>query len=279
MKISNTSGVTLTELMITVAILGIITLPLTYFFANTNKGLVKTSVNLEAHEQLRQAFAHIEPVMMEANQIISANVSSMTFVADSNLSPLYLMNGDLDGDGISNIQDPDDDNDAVSSLLLPPTAQWRVGYDLKDDDDDNDGKKDVRVNIYKEEKKLYWAVSYNEAPWIPELLLDNVTTLNFLYFGSKREDLGRNIDRGNDGNAATNDAGENDGLITQREIDWVLPPTGHGNRSGSINTANELKYIVSIYLEVGFDKNGDGQEDGILRFEFSPPLLVLKQKV
>jgi hypothetical protein len=110
-------------------------------------------------------------------------------------------------------------------------------------------------------------------------LFTNISTFSLVYYGSKQENLGRNIDLGNDGVAATADAGENDGIITQREIDWVQAATGHGNRSGMIDTANEKKYITTIYVKMAQDRNKDGQPDYTLDTQLAPPLLPIKRNL
>ncbi|MHB9156066.1 MAG: prepilin-type N-terminal cleavage/methylation domain-containing protein, partial [Endomicrobiales bacterium] len=141
-------GYTLIEVVIIAAIIGIITIPVTNFFRSGAKNVVESQNKVVAQEELRQALAAIEPVLMECNEVLQVSSNSITFCTDSCGMPSYQMQGDFDGDGIANIQDPDDDNDAPSALTLPATAQWMVGYDLKDDDDDNDGKIDMRVSFY-----------------------------------------------------------------------------------------------------------------------------------
>lgn len=276
-NIKSISGLTFTETIIAVFILSIIAIPISYFLVNSIRSVTKSQLKVESQEELRRVFSKIEPYLMEANEVLEANVSSITFICDSNMNPSYNLYGDIDGDSIPNIQDPDDDNDAIQALLLPTSAQWRVGYDLKDDDDDNDNAIDVRIRFFLSGKNLYQSVSYNGSPWSDTLLNDKITTFSLTYFGSKREKLGELIDLGNDGVSGTGDAGENDGLITQREIDWVQPPLGHGNRNGRLDTKEELRYIVSIYMEIGIDKNKDGIEDYKIRTEIAPPLLTVKR--
>ena len=110
-----------------------------------------------------------------------------------------------------------------------------------------------------------------------ELAVD-VSSFSFTFYGSKREDLGRNIDLGDDGVAGTGDAGEGDGVISAREIDWVQPPVGHGDRSGSVDTADERKYIASVEVYLESDTNHDGTNDAQLGTEIMPPLLPLKRR-
>ena len=81
---------------------------------------------------------------------------------------------------------------------------------------------------------------------------------------------------GNDGVAGTGDPGENDGIISEREIDWVQTTTGHGNRNGRLDTDVEMKYIVSIGVHIEMDKNNDGIADYKIDTEIMPPFLPLK---
>ncbi len=272
-------GWTLTELVVTAAVLGIVFLVIVKFFSLSTREVSGQQQKTDAFEKLRQVFfTKIEPDLMEANEIVLAESQKIIFITDSNRMPQYDPDGDIDGDGISNIADPDDDND--SNLILPPTAQFRAGYDLKDDDEDGDGKIDMEVCYYLSGGILFRDFSYDGEGWGNHIeeLLDGITYLNFVYWGSKKEDLGKNIDLGNDGIADTSDEGEGDGLISAEEIDMVPPPTGHGNRDGSLDTKDELRYIVSVYVEIGYDKNGDGLEEARLKTELAPPLLVLKRR-
>lgn len=272
-------GYTLIEMTILVAILGIIAVPAAVFFSSHLKNVTTSQNKVIAQENLRQALAVIEPILMEANEIVQVSSTAVTVTLDSCNMASYQMQGDADGDGIPNIQDPDDDNDAAGALTQPATAQWAVGYDLNDDDDDGDGQVDLRVSISRSGDQLIKAVSVNGGAWQADTVLEQVVYFAITPYGSKREDLGKNIDRGNDGAASTGDSGENDGSISAREIDWVQPPAGHGNRSGALDTAQERKYIISLYLEVGVDKNRDGVEDYRVRTEIAPPLLAVKGKM
>ncbi|MCD6413820.1 MAG: hypothetical protein J7L54_06725 [Elusimicrobia bacterium] len=272
-------GWTVVELVVAGAVLSIVFLVIVRFFSLSTKEVANQQRQTDAFEKLRQVFfVKMEPDLMEANQIETAQSQRIIFITDSNRMPQYDPDGDLDGDGISNLVDPDDDND--SSLILPPTAQFQAGYDLKDDDEDGDGKIDMQVCFYLTGGVLFRDYSYDEEGWGKhiEKLLDGVTYLNFVYWGSKKEDLGKNIDLGEDGEPNTGDEDEDDGLISATEIDMVSPPTGHGNRNGSLDTADELRYVVSVYAEIGYDENGDGVEDARLKTELAPPLLVLKTR-
>ena len=55
-------------------------------------------------------------------------------------------------------------------------------------------------------------------------------------------------------------------------------PVGHGNRSGRVDTAGELKYITSVAVYAEADANSDGKPDSMLGSEIMPPLLALKRR-
>ncbi|HAX61016.1 MAG TPA: hypothetical protein DCX95_00425 [Elusimicrobia bacterium] len=268
-RLPASKGLTIIELMIYVAIFGIVTIPLTTFFAKSLKSIYESQRKTESQEAVRVVLIEIEKDLGEANQIIASSSTAIDFICDYTKHPNYNFDSDTDGDGIANIQDPDDDND--SSLIQPPTAQWKIGYDLDDDDDDNNGQMDVKIRFYwvSATKKIYKDASYNGEAWgnHTEELAINITSFTLTYLGAKRNDLGRYVDS------------NNDGIISASEIDSVLPPTGHGNNNGRLDTDNEMKYINSVGIYIEMDKNGDGIADYKIETEILPPLLSLKKGI
>lgn len=271
-------GVTLIEVMMYTMIISIVMLFFTQFFAVIVKGTKMSDLQYKGLANLRGLVAKLEQDLYEANQLVHISSTSIEFRSDIVKNPNYNLNGDTDADGIPNIKDPDDDNDAQLKFTLPIDQQWRVGYDLEDDDDDNDNRIDVRIRIWKIDDSVYRDISVNEAPWgiNSKILASNISSFSFKYYGSIREDLGRTIDLGNDGIPDTHDTGEGDGIISAREIDWVLPPAGHGNRSGHIDTVDELRYITMIAITSETDINSDGKQDAKLDTQIMPPLIPLK---
>lgn len=271
-------GFTLTETMVYVAVLGIAVA----MFARFMTGFMKTAKGSEnamrGSAELRLALSKMEADLYEANEFTGISASSVTFVCDILKNPVRNPDADADGDGTPNIKDTDADGDARLKFSLPRDQQWRAGYNLEDDDEDGDLRRDVRIQIYWTSGKVWRGISVNEGPWQVSELASRVSSFTFTVFGSKREDLGRNIDLGTDGLPGTGDAGEGDGVISQREIDWTLPPAGHGNRSGGLNTPDEFKYAASIAVYMEADSNGDGQPDAKLGTEILPPLLQLKRR-
>jgi len=277
--IKKNPGITLAEVIMYTVLMGIIGLFISTFFQTTVRGTKKIELNSLSMTELRNILTkfEIETDIYQMNELLEISSTSIRFISDITRSPNYNPEADYDGDGIINKYDADIDNDAPTRFFLPQDQQWKVGYNLEDDDDDNDGNIDVKIRIYwdKNSKNVYREIYLNEVLYENEVV-GKVTNLEFSYSGSKREDLGKYIDVGNDGVSGTGDVGENDGKITLREIDWTLPPTGHGNRSGSVDTVQELRYITKIELKLELDKNGDGIVDAKLHTEFIPPMLSLK---
>ena len=268
----------MTELLVYVAVLSIAVLMFSKYMTGFVKAAKGSESKMLGSAELRLALLKMENDIYEANELVGVSRTSITVICDMVKNPAYDLNADFDGDGIPNIKDTDSDNDAQQKFSLPRDAQWKSGYNLEDDDDDNDGKTDVRIQIYYSSGAVYRGISVNEAPYQVAKLAADISSFTFTFYGSKREDLGKNIDLGDDGVAGTGDAGEGDGIISEREIDWVQAPAGHGNRSGGIDTPEERKYICSVAVHMESDANHDGKAEASLDTEIMPPLLPLKRR-
>jgi len=216
-------GFTLVELVIGMAIMGIVCVAFASMLKYMMQSTTAVRVQGEASENSRQALSRIEEALVHANEIRVASSTFVEFVADVDQSPLYNPDGDTDGDGIPDFRDADRDADA--SLLVPATAQWTVGFNLKDDDEDGDGEVDVLRRLYLSGKELWLDANVNGAGWgggLQRRVAADISTFTLAYFGNKGNALGSNIDLGDDGAVGTGDAGENDGIITAREIENVV---------------------------------------------------------
>lgn len=272
-------GMTLSEVVIVMGVVAVITIPLAKFITSLTKGVTQATVETAGAVSLRGASVKLERDFMEMNQV---DVSSPTFIQfrmDSHRLPGYSGVLDGDGDGLNNLRDPDNDNDV--GTLSAPSIAWRYGDDLRDDDDDGDAQIDVQCRYYLSGRELLRDFNYNNAGWglNVERLAKNmmVSAFRFDYFGSKNLPLGSAVDVGNDGTANTNDAGERDNIITSTEIDRCNAPVGHGDSDGQLDTDMERRYIVSIKVQMVDDTNNDGKEDFRYETELQPPLLPLKR--
>lgn len=260
---SRRKGYSLTEAIIYTLVLSIIIL----VFANLFSSIFKTSTDSEIQVRALEENikAQIEECLINTNKILVASTTEVIFISDLNTSPTFDDNADFDSDNISNIIDPDVDNDA--NLIVPPTDQWRRGYNLKDDDDDNDGKIDIRWKLYILNGELKSDYSLNEEPWGNHIktICKNImsSTTYFYYHGSKEtllSDTGYAIDY------------NSDGIIASDEMDRS------GNNNGQLDLESEKNYIVTAGYGFFIDINKDNKQDYKIFGEIMPPLLYLKRK-
>lgn len=275
----NRRGVTFVELMIGMAMLGLVITAFAGMLSVTARTANKVQTQTAAQEQLRQAFQRAERALLHANEVRVASATFVEFACDLDQSPAYDPDGDSDGDGIPNRRDGDRDDDAMS--LFPSTAQWRIGFNLEDDDEDGDLQVDVVRRLYLSQRALWLDTSVNGSAWgggrLTRLGVD-ISTLTFTYWGDKSNTLGQNLDRGDDGVAGTGDSGENDGAVSQTEMDMVQAPAGMGNRSGTLDLANERRYITSVRVTMGADRSKEAGHDHVIETDVTPPLMALKSR-
>jgi prepilin-type N-terminal cleavage/methylation domain-containing protein len=254
-------GVTLAEMMVAMAILGIISIAFAGFLKYALRTAVVENTQAQGQEAVRQGLELAEAALIHANEITIASSTLVEFIADADQSPFWNRNA-LDCGGVPYWRSTDVDCDAAT-LAIPADA-WKSGFNLTDDDDDGDGNVDVRERIYLQNGALYRDMSLNGAAWGGRVvkLLPNVSTFTLTYWGSKGNQLGAAIDT----NA--------DGAISQSEMDCAAG--GGGNCDGSLDLQIELSYITSVRLSVGVDGNKDGTTEYKVDTDVYPPLLPLK---
>jgi type II secretory pathway pseudopilin PulG len=263
--IKRSPGVTLVELMIGLVIMAAAVAGFSTLLRSIITATTGAQTKGEAQEETRQALSRIEEALVQANEVLVASATYVEFVADVDQSPLYDRNADWDADGVPNYRDGDRDGDA--GQLLPAASQWRTGYNLKDDDENGDGQVDVRQRIYLSGGAVWLQTSLDGAVWgSGRRLMTSVSTFTLSYFGNKANNLGRNIDL------------NGDGIISAAEMDLAGPPGGMGNQNGALDTDNERRYITTIRLTLGSDKNKDGKTDYVVETDVYPPLLPLKSR-
>ncbi len=258
-------GFTLLEMVLGMAILSVAGLALAALMKNAMKATVVVGNAGWAQEETRQAFMKIERALLHANEIRVASGTYVDFVVDLDQQPGYDPDGDLDGDGIPNFRDADRDSDV--NVLAAAADQWRIGFNLIDDDEDGDLQVDMARRLYLSSGTLWLDARANGAAWgSSQKLALNVSTFTLTYYGNKANNLGKSIDQ------------NGDGVITAYEMDFVQAPTGMGNRNGSLDAKNELRYVTSLRVKLGLDKNKDGKTDYEVETDVYPPLLPLKSQ-
>lgn len=261
-------GLSLVEVLISLAITSVLVLIVGNVLMTTTKVTVNTDQRVKADMDLRTAMDKVETTLLNATEFQVARTTEVIFMADRVTDPNYQPYSDTDGDGIFNLYDPDDDNDATE--IQPSSAQWRIGYDLKDEDDDDNSQIDMRwrLRFSTAQKILYRDYSRNGEAWgnHEETLLTNVvSTPIFTFYGSLNTLI--TISTITDINS--------DGLITYADIDAA---TNFGNNNFVIDGSTELARIVSIgvYLDKD-DADTDANYDSHLSVEIMPPMLHLKR--
>ncbi len=266
-------GFTLVEVLIAAGLSAILGLVMWRMLRTAAAATYQTDVRIRSDAELRGAMDRIETLLLNANAFTVATSTEVRFISDLNTAPDYAASLDFDGDGFPNSDDPDMDNDAT--LIQPPTAQWKIGYNLKDDDDDADNQIDMVWKIGlstragQPNKSVTVDYSKNGEPWggHEQVLIPNVISTGvFNFYGSENEFLSPG--------ATTYDT-NNDGLVSVQEID---APANGGNGTGRIDNAAELKAIVTAALSIDVDANRDGKPDASMSTEIMPPMLYLKRR-
>lgn len=269
-KYKSSLGFTFVEMVLSITILCILALVLGNLTLQSSKIARDADQRYKTDVALRTAMEKVETTILNANYFELVRTTEVIFRADRNTDPNYLSSADDDSDGFLNISDPDDDNDAT--LIKPSTAQWQIGYDIKDDDEDSDNAVDIkwRVRFSTALKTLYRDYSRNGEAWgnhEETLLTHVVSTPIFTFYGSKDTLLCATC-----GSTDTN----SDGIITSSEIDAAA---NGGNGNSLIDTSTETNKIVSlgIYLDQD-DEDPDTEFDSHLSVEIMPPPLYLKRR-
>ncbi len=264
----SSAGITYIDLMVGLAVTGIIMLVVASLTLTLSRGLTKFSAQHKSEYILRNAYDDVERDLRQMNEINVAEEAQMVFRMDSYLVPGYNANAVVNG--IIRIRNPDDDGD---EWVINPGQPWRVGNDLDDDDEDplpsGDEEVDVLCRYRIEGGALLRDFNFNGAGWTNEkVLVTDIIFSTFQYLGSASQDWGKNLD------------GNLDGVVSPEEIDQTnFAEGGRGNEDGIIfNNQNERNYIVQVSMEIGVDMNRDGKEDFRLISEVSPALLPLKWK-
>jgi len=267
--------------MIVVVVLGVVVFPFIRFFRLATRRLVSAESKIEGNEIVRRGLVDFERDMKDMNEVITADRLRLDFYMDSVRLPSYSPEGNLDSDELPNRLDPDDDGDgwvgvftARDFLSLDPTLTgtgWRQGLDLSDDDDDNDGKRDVICSY--EFNPLRQVVErrfrFNESDWTePVVIFDRVESFSFHY-------AARPTAPGIPINADGNVSGVPDGVVDEAELDSL-----NGTKPGILPLVDfeerrfigEISFKMTTFSRLKNEKSTDTAET------VYPPLLEAKEK-
>lgn len=275
-------GMTLIEVVAMVAIVGVVIIPLSRFVSTMLKGFVRLETRFRAQEVTGKAMVQLERDLRDMNEVSTGTVTRLDFFMDRYRDPTYRGNIDDGPDGVINRLDVDDDDDGFSSAMSARTwgafsfvfrrVFWRGGLDLEDDDDNNDGFRDVtcRYEYLPAKRTLTRSFKYNNKAFTPpEIIAKDVSNFSFGYWGSASF-----IDP-NTGKLTTVSDTDGDSELSQSEIE--APPNGNAN--STMDLFNETRNIIRItyFMEIQPNKNFPYS---VWRTTSSvtPPLMALKEK-
>lgn len=273
---------TLIEVMMMAAVVAVLILPLMKFTTGVMKWFVTLDARHKGEEVTRIAMVDIERDLKDMNEIFLASGTFVIFGMDSHRMPTYNLNGDSDGDGIGNQFDNDDDGDGFDVSMTATryrnladairSVGWRQGLDLMDDDDNNDGFRDVlcRYEYFASSRALTRCFNYNGMGFGPrQVVAKDVISFSFNYSGAPTF-----IDP-NTGSPPTAQDLNGDGILSLSEIDG-LP---HGNGNGFLDTLREVRCVVRVGYRMVVQPNrnlpGNTQTSNS---SIMPPLMSVKEK-
>lgn len=276
-------GLTLAELVVTSFVIGLMAVVVSLFVTQTVRSLTRSSARQQGQDLVRHGMVILERDFNDMTEIRQADLTTLEFYMDSRRAPWHNSNADTDGDGLANRSDPDDDGDALeagwfdgdgrgilSFANAPAAVPWHAGFDLDDDDENGDGKRDVicRYRYLASSQAIVADFRYDEGAWTEEkTILTRVTNFVFDYRGSLDTLQGVPV-----GAADTN----NDRLLSWDEMEDLDGTPGPG---GTILTNfNERRYITIVSVNYRVKANPKIDVLTPIRTEMSPPLLATKRK-
>jgi len=276
------AGVTMTELMLAIALLGILLPSMVGLFKSMMRAFVTVDSRNQRQEVAFQGQMFLSQDFEEMNEIVLASSTVVRFYMDRTrfdgmegfkYSPFV----DDDGDGFVNNLDPDDDGDGFEGLNLGrvltardlitrPSDGWKQGSDLQDDDDDGDGKRDLTCEYFYNSgnQTIERRFSFNEGPWtIPEVIFDHVVSSTFTFGGGEVWQPERILA----------DNHPKDGMLSQTELDAL---DGVPNE-GLLDDFRETQWIT--WIDYSFDiLVNEGADKQTVQGRLSPRLMAAKEK-
>lgn len=276
-------GLTLLELLLAMVLLSIVALGFSRFFRVVFRASLQSEVKLKGQASIRSLLHIMEMDFYDMNEVIYGSPTRVDFYTDSHRAPWYSVTADTDGDGFTNLTDPDDDGDALDAqspmtrlrdlAISISSVGWRQGFDLEDDDDDNDGKRDVlcRYDYTPPTTSTTSGVitrtfCFNEACDAPQIILDRgLMDFSFDYNGTPNS---MEIPPNADFNA--------NGLIDRDDFDR-LDGTVEASPA-PLNQFMETRWITGIRIHIVSNPSDTLQARTTIDTELSPPLLGIKRK-
>lgn len=278
------NGVTLAEVLVAAAILAAIVLPLIRFVRTMTKGFVVVESRGKGADALLKSVVDIERDFKDMNEVSFCSEAKIDFYMDSYRAPSYDGNADLDGDGIPNRLDVDDDGDgfdhvrtALDFFNLPKAIRvpgWKNGLDVEDDDDDNNGQRDVLCEYEYDSsqnvltRRFKYGYTGSPTSWTPkQVVLSHVVDFKFIPSGSPAI-----VDPVTQGPPSITDVDFN-GIFDVDELS-----KGGSGGGFPLNGIDETRYISLVGYTLTIQPNPKRPEKYSLSSVTKPALLAVKAK-
>jgi len=271
------------ELLLAMVLLSIVALGFSRFFRVVFRASLQSEVKLKGQASIRSLFHILEMDFYDMNEVAYGSPTRVDFYMDSHRAPWYSVTADTDGDTFTNLRDPDDDGDALDAqapmtrlrdlAIAISSVGWRQGFDLEDDDDNNDGKRDVLCR-YEYTPPTTSTTSgvimrtfcFDDVCGAPQIILNRgLKEFSFDYTGTPNS---LEIPPNADFNA--------NGLIDRDDFDR-LDGTVEASPA-PLDQFMETRWITGIRIHIVSNPSDTIQARTTIDTEISPPLLGIKRK-
>jgi hypothetical protein len=278
--IRRNKGLSLVEAIIAIAVLGGLVIPAMAYLTSSLKWLLFLDNKQKSENQILSAVVELERDFKDMNQVLFCSSDRIDFFMDSYRDPAYNLAADPDSDNQLNEVDIDDDGDGLDAtrtvrqffaLVGNPASQvgWRSGLDLNDDDDNNDGKRDVLCQYSYDTvtKDLRRRFKYNGGAFTPaKVIVSNLVSFSFTPSGGSPAEIDPNTGM----TVPIADADGND-VLDLNELDVVTA-------DGILNTFKETRYVRDIRYSMTIRPNPKRPETNSISSTIRPPLMAVKEK-
>lgn len=268
---------TLVEILVALAIVGMLLLPITKFMTGIFKGLLHMDTRYKNQDYTLRSVVDIERDFKDMNEVFYCDAKTLTFSMDSHRAPSYSPTEDPDTDLIPNRVDTDDDRDGFDNVRTASTYRtldvgvagsgWRHGLDLQDDDDDNNGGRDVLCTYWFDPaaQALYRQFTYSyrsdTGTTVPQVVLSHVIASTFTPTGSFAT---RDPITGNPPDFVDTDT---DGVLSVSEIGGF-----------PLDTFKKTRYITTVAYTMTIQPNPARPETFVVKSSVKPILMGVKEK-
>ena len=276
-------GLTLLELLLAMLLLSVVVLAFSRFFRVVFQASIQSEVRLKGQTAVRTLLNILEMDFFDMNEVVVASTTRIDFYMDSHRAPWYSPTADSDGDGFNNLSDPDDDADALDPrapitrlrdlAVSISSVGWRQGFDLEDDDENQDGRRDVLCRYEytppptsTDSGVLSRTFCYDGVCEPSTVILDRgLREFSFDYTGTRNAlELPANADSNVNGLIDRDDFDRLDGTVEASPA--------------PLNQFMETRWITGVRVHLVTNPSDTISSPTTIDTEISPPLLGIKRK-